>query len=190
MQRFLSGTLKRLAGPMAPILYLRTAQYVEPYTDYEEIGRLVVLRPKALQPWHSGVAEVYVASASQAPLPQHMALVPTAWTTAEGVRMLDGLPDAAAIREVLGGQRYDEYRVDLAGRLRALQAELEASERLAYPVRRRLQSGAQAEREAVRRDMEQHNISERDLCSAWHHIPVSRRVALNEWLAQASSLTG
>jgi hypothetical protein len=187
MERFLSGTLKRLAGPMAPILYLRTARYIEPYTDHEEIGRLAVLVPKALEPWHSGVAEVYVASAGQAPLPQHMAFVPTAWASADGMRILEGLADAAAIREALGGRLHDEYRMDLAARLRTLQAELEASERLARPVRQRLQSGAWAEREAARRDMEQHGISERDLCSAWHHIPRGRRAALDDWLARAAS---
>src|SRR6516165_1737012 len=61
MSLFLGGALKRLAGPMAPILYLRTSRYAEPYTDYENVGRLAVLRPKAIGPWFSGVPEVYVA---------------------------------------------------------------------------------------------------------------------------------
>ena len=39
---FLRGRLRRLAGPLSPLVYLRTADYTEPYTDYERTGRLVV----------------------------------------------------------------------------------------------------------------------------------------------------
>src|SRR6478609_6259423 len=60
---FLRGQLPRLAGPLSPLVYLRTAAYVEPYTDFETTGRLVVLRPLALQPWHAGTPHVYVARA-------------------------------------------------------------------------------------------------------------------------------
>jgi hypothetical protein len=182
MERFLSGTLTRLAGPMAPILYLRTARYVEPYTDHEEIGRVAVLRPKVLSPWHSGVAEVYVAGGQHAPVPQLMAFVPAAWTTPEGVRALQGAGDAAAVRELLGGRLHDEHLAELAARLRDLELALEASERLARPVRRQLQAGTPAEREALRCDMQRHGVSERDLCSAWHHVPKARRAQLDDWL--------
>jgi hypothetical protein len=34
MARFLAGRLERLAGPLAPILYSRTAAYREPYRDH------------------------------------------------------------------------------------------------------------------------------------------------------------
>src|SRR5262245_4268921 len=62
---FLRGRLRRLAGPLAPILYTRTADYREPYVDHGRVGRLVFLRPKALNPWDSGVPTVYVASLRQ-----------------------------------------------------------------------------------------------------------------------------
>src|SRR5215218_8489010 len=62
---FLGGRLPRLAGPLAPILYTRTADYREPYVDYGRVGRLVFLQPKALNPWFSGVATIYVASLRQ-----------------------------------------------------------------------------------------------------------------------------
>jgi hypothetical protein len=186
MSRFLSGSLSRLAGPMAPIVYLRTCRYIEPYTDYEDIGRLVVLRPNAISPWFSGVPDVYVAAAELAPMMDLMAFVPTAWTTPDGARALDRLPDPQAVREALGGRLHDERLSDLAARLRRLNASLEASERLARPVRRMLQSGTLAERQHVRDGMARHGISEHDLCSAWHHIPRPRREALDDWLhAQA-----
>lgn len=182
MSLFLDGSLTRLAGPMAPILYLRTSNYTEPYTDYEEIGRLVVLRPKAIGPWFSCVPEVYVAEAKLAPRMDCMAFVPTDWTTAAGARALEGLPDPQAVREALGGREHDERLGDLAASLRQLNAALETSERLARLARRMLQSGTLADRELVRADMDRHGIDERDLCSAWHHIPRPRRKALDAWL--------
>jgi hypothetical protein len=182
MLLFLSGRLKRLAGPMAPILYMRTAAYVEPYTDYEDVGRLAMLRPRSLAPWFSGVPEIYVAEAGLAPVADHMVYAPTEWSAAEGARALEGLPDAQAVREALGGRLHDERLADLAANLRRLTAEMEASERLARPVRRVLQTGTRAAREAVRDDMARSGVSERDLCSAWHHIPRDRRAALNDWL--------
>jgi hypothetical protein len=69
MARFLRGELRRLAGPLSPIIYLRTEEYVEPYTDYERIGRLLFLRPLALGPWHSGVPTIYVARATPSTAP-------------------------------------------------------------------------------------------------------------------------
>src|SRR3954469_6225574 len=60
---FLRGRLPRLAGPPSPIVYMRTAEYVEPYTDFEQTGRLALLRPLGLRPWHSGLPHVYVARA-------------------------------------------------------------------------------------------------------------------------------
>src|SRR5262245_32186813 len=67
MEQFLRGGLGRLAGPMTPITYLRTADYREPYTDHARIGRLVVLRPMELHPWHSGLPHIYIADAAQTP---------------------------------------------------------------------------------------------------------------------------
>jgi hypothetical protein len=182
MALFVAGGLRRLAGPMAPILYLRSADYTEPYTDYEDIGRLVVLRPRVITPWFSGVPEIYVADASLAPMVECMAYVPTEWATMAGATALSDLPDPKAIREALGGPIHDERLADLCARLVRLNSEREASERLARPVRRVLQSGTLADRETLRRDMAQHGVSERDLCSAWHHIPREHREALNDWL--------
>src|SRR6476660_2399653 len=62
MACFLAGRFARLAGPLAPILYSRTADFQEPYRDYEPVGRLVFLRPHELRPWFSGITNVYVAS--------------------------------------------------------------------------------------------------------------------------------
>jgi hypothetical protein len=182
MALYLSGRLTRLAGPMSPLLYLRSARYTEPYTDHEDIGRLVVLEPGRLVPWHSGVPEVYVAQADLQPPPGVMACVPQAWATPAGERRLAGLPDAAAVREVLGGREHDARLADLAGRIGALTQALAASEVLAAPLRAQLQSGSAAQRDSLRRQMRDAGIGERELCSAWHHLPREARARLAAWL--------
>jgi hypothetical protein len=182
MALYLSGRLSRLAGPLSPLLYLRSARYVEPYTDHEDIGRLVLLHPAGLGPWHSGVPEVYVAQADLTLAPALMACVPQQCATPQGQQALAGLPDAAAVREVLGGREHDQRLADLAARITALQQSLAASERLAAPVRALLQAGSSREREAVRREMREQDIGERDLCSAWHHLPRAARSRLDRWL--------
>ena len=63
MVRFLDADLQRLSGMLSPITYLRTANYVEPYTDHGRIGRVMVLAPRNIGVWHSGIDEVYIAPA-------------------------------------------------------------------------------------------------------------------------------
>lgn len=184
MARYLSRSLRRLAGPLSPLLYLRTARYVEPYEDHEEIGRLVVIRPRVLNPWHSGVPEVYVADVACGVQADCMAWVPQTWATAQEEHRLQGLPDAAAVREVLGGRLHDERLLDLAHQLEALNAALAESERWAAPVRAQLQSGSAAARQALRQEMNAQGIGEGELCAAWHHLPRQRRMQLMQWLRE------
>jgi hypothetical protein len=191
MQLYLSGELRRLAGPMAPILYLRTARYVEPYEDADEIGRLAILVPSRLTPWHAGSGDVFVTRAHLAPDPAHMVVVPTAWSFGAEAERLDGLPDADAVREVIGWQVHREMCEDLLARTTCLIAAQEASEQRARPVRRMLQTGTPGQRERIRASMREKGVSERDLCSAWHHVPAARRQALDSWLAnEGQHLTG
>jgi hypothetical protein len=191
MQRYLSGRLRRLAGPMAPILYLRTARYAEPYEDAEEIGRLAILQPQGLSPWHAGYDEVFVASAHLVPDPAHMVVVPTAWTFGVEAERLSGLPDADAVREVIGWQVHRDLCEALLACTTCLIAAQEASEQRARPVRQMLQTGTPRQRETIRSSMREHGVSERDLCSAWHHVPAARREVLDSWLAiEGQLLTG
>src|ERR1700756_1385904 len=76
MARFLRGGLRRLAGPFTPITYLRTADYREPYTDYARIGRLVLLRPQEVQPWHSGREHIFISAASLMPDTDSLGFIP------------------------------------------------------------------------------------------------------------------
>jgi hypothetical protein len=191
MQLYLSGRLRRLAGPMAPILYLRTSAYAEPYEDAEEIGRLAIIDPASLAPWHAGSGDVFVASANRTPDPARMVVVPTAWTFGDGAERLAGLPDADAVRELIGGQIHRELCESLLARTTSLIRAQEASERHAQPVRLALQTGNPGQRKRIRESMREHGISERDLCSAWHHVPAARRHVLDVWLAnERLHLTG
>jgi hypothetical protein len=182
MARFLAGKLIRLAGPLAPILYSRTAQYREPYRDYEPVGRLVFLCPRQLRPWFSGVAEVYVAplrldvnSVTVGYLPGHI-------EPCQAESLLEGVENLCDLRGALGGRQYDEAIVETAAGLDRLNREHVETEILAEPVRRRLQSRDRAEVEATRDWLCRYGLDESDLCSAWHHLPRERRARLRDAL--------
>jgi hypothetical protein len=83
---------------------MHTAAYAEPYTDYEETGRLAILEPRPIAPWHSGVPGVYVAEADAFPASTAIAWLPAEWATVQGTMVLDGLADAQSVWEVLGGR--------------------------------------------------------------------------------------
>ncbi len=170
-----SGVLPRLAGPLSPIGYMRTADYAEPYVDHGQIGRLVLLRPLTLAPWHSGIATIYIASASR---PVHwptIAFVPGALPLRDAAHELALVRDRRELREVYGGCVFDDVVADTLGRLDHLQHSLSESERLAGPLRGHLQKGDRTSRKHARKLLESTGLTEGDLCSAWHHISASRR---------------
>jgi hypothetical protein len=183
---FLRGRLPRLAGPLSPILYMRTAAYVEPYTDHEHIGRLVFLRPLLLQPWHSGVATIYVARATQTADAATVGFVPGNVPLARAAELARDLADTRDWREVLGGRQHDEAVAETLYRLDGLAAELARTEECAAPLRKRLQAPDPALREQARAEMERVGLDEADLCTAWHHLPRERRAWIAEALQRAS----
>jgi hypothetical protein len=183
MGRFLRGALPRLAGPLSPIIYLRTERWVEPYEDHGQIGRLLFLRPLALGPWRSGVEHIYVAHASRLAPWSTVAFVPPSVPLAEAASRCALMRDRRELREELGGALYDDIRRDTLGRLERLGAELAEAERHGEPLRRALQSGRREEARAL---MARHTISEDDLCAAWHHLPPVRRAWLRGALEEAA----
>jgi hypothetical protein len=184
LARFLRGTLPRLAGPLTPLTYLRTAAFREPYTDHESTGRVIVLRPLSLRPWHSGVPGVFVARAAPGIDDTLVGYVPGALDLTAVGRRAAAMRSTAELREELGGPIYDgQVRESLAS-LDRLGAELAASERAAAPLRRRLQSRDAGERRRAREGMAAAGITEDDLCAAYHHLPRERRAALHDALAR------
>jgi hypothetical protein len=183
MARFLRGGLRRLAGPLTPITYMRTEAYREPYTDYERIGRLLFLRPLLLQPWHAGVPSIYVARATRLFDPSTIAFVPGAIGLSEAARLAADLADVRQWRDVLGGRSYDDARAETLHRLDDLAVELAGTEQLAEPLRRALQSADSRVKELTRKALHRRGVTEEDLCAAWHHLPRERRGFLREALA-------
>jgi hypothetical protein len=174
--RFLAGDLRRLAGPLTPITYMRSHRYVEPYTDHGRIGRLVILDPRVLKIWHSGQPDVYVAEAHL--WSDAVGYVPGHWSLKDAADRLDGVRVIDEMREALGGAEHDDAIEDAQRRLYGLNATLAESERRAEPLRRRLQSKTPEIRAAAREEMEMKGITELDLCQAWHHLPAARRTHL------------
>ena len=182
LARLLRNELPRLAGPMTPLLYARSAAYVEPFTDYERTGRVVLLRSGALSCWHSGVPEVYVARATAPVDWGAVGVAPGDADFGALVRTIADLRTREELREELGGPRYDELLVSEHARLQVLLDELEETETVAEPIRRRLQCARSDDRKRARDALQAADLSEVDLCTAWHHLPRSRRTALREAL--------
>jgi hypothetical protein len=183
LARFLRGELRRLAGPSTPLLYMRTVDFREPYTDYEHTGRLVFLRPRALAPWHSGVPHVFVARATRSAEEAAVGYVPGGVDLARLAREATAMSDARELREALGGASYDDACADGLRQLDALNADLEATERVARPLRKRFRSLDRDERSRAREAMERAGLTETDLCAAWHHLPRARRDVVRAALA-------
>jgi hypothetical protein len=184
LARFLRGTLGRLAGPLSPITYLRTASFKEPYTDHEAIGRIILIRPLALRPWHSGVPHVFVARAAPGVDAGVVGFVPGGLDLADVARRAAAMRSTAELREELGGPAHDDLQAAELARLDRLGEELDATEAAAAPLRRRLQSRDAAERRRARDVMARAGLGEDDLCAAWHHISHARRAIVRDALAQ------
>jgi hypothetical protein len=184
---FLRGGLRRLAGPLSPLVYMRTEDYVEPYTDYERTGRLVLLRPLSLRPWHSGVPHVFVARARPGVDAESVGFVPGDVPLAEAAVRARDIANVRQWREALAGRAYDEAVGESLLALDRLAEELARNEETA-PLRAALQSGDRSVRERVREAMGRVGLTEADLCAAWHHLPRERRWHMAEALGGLGAL--
>jgi hypothetical protein len=178
MRLFLRGGMGRLAGPLSPITYARTADYAEPYRDHGRIGRLLLLRPMELRPWHSGVPTIYVARASRMASPETIVYVPADVPLTAAAELAATMCRAEEFREAFAGREYDDRAEDALCRINRLSVELERTERRAAPLRRALQSPDDSERESARDAMKRLGLSESDLCTAYHHLARERREVL------------
>jgi len=180
LHRFLSDGLVRLAGPQTPLLYMRTADFVEPFVDYARTGRLVFLRPRSVRPWHSGVSGVYVARADRMPPESTLAYVPG---DVDFHAIVDaGVASVAALREHLGGHEYDQRSQHDKAQLQHLNAAARRSEARAGPLRRALQSQHRDRRRLARRVMDEAGLDDQALCAAWHHLPETTRTRVDSAL--------
>jgi hypothetical protein len=190
LARFLRGRLPRLAGPLSPLVYLRTADYVEPYTDHERTGRLVILRPLLLHPWHAGVFRVFVARARLGIDRAIIGFIPGETPMGKAAGLVRDAASTEELREALGGRRHDEAVAESLVALDRLDKELARTEAQAVPLRRWLQSSERLQRERARTEMERVGLTESDLCSAWHHLSRERRGQIAEALARIEPRLG
>lgn len=184
---FLRGTLPRLAGPLSPIVYMRTADYAEPYTDFERTGRLVILRPLSLAPWHSGVPHIYVSRARPGVDGDTIGFVPGGVPLSEAARVVSGATDVRELREAFGGRVHDDAVEESLSQLDRLAVELARTEAVADPLRKRLHSANRDARERAKAVMARVGLTESDVCTAWHHLPRERRAWIEEALQGLNS---
>jgi hypothetical protein len=183
---FLRGTLPRLAGPLSPIVYMRTADYVEPYTDYEHTGRLVILRPLALAPWHSGQPHIYVSRARLGVDFGTIGFVPGTVPLSEAARLVGDATDTRELREAFGARVHDDAVTESLSQLTQLGEELARTEAVADPLRKLLHSANRENRERAQAEMARVGLMESDVCTAWHHIPRARRAWIEEALRRVA----
>ncbi len=186
MQRFLVGRLRRLCGPVSPITYLRTAEYCEPYVDYGKIGRILLLNPRIVGPWLSGVDCVYIASGKTLVDPSSMVFIPDEIGVVFAAARLSQAKRRDEVAEVIGPAFYRDAIRETYHQLQSLLESQRASEQWLAPLRQRYQSMKPGERERVATWMERHAVTERDLCSAWHHLPIERRGRLSALAQQVA----
>ncbi len=180
LARFMRGELTRLAGPLSPIVYLRTAAYREPYVDHAGTGRLVLLQPKRAGVWRAGEGPVHIASGRSTAqgLEDVLGVIPGDLPLAEAESLLSSVRNVATLAEALGGKHYHAQLAEELNALDKLNASCARAERYAQPLRKLFQSPRPQDRAKARERMERLDISETDLCSAWHHLPLRRRAHL------------
>jgi hypothetical protein len=183
---FLRGRLPRLAGPLSPIVYTRTAEYVEPYTDHERTGRLVILRPAALRPWHSGLPHIYVAIARPGVDAETVGFVPGDVPLSEAARRIGDAETVRELREAFGGRGYDDAVAESLHLLERFEDELASVEKRAEPLRKALRSANRRIRDRARSEMARVGLTESDVCTAWHHLPRDRRGWIEDVLGRVS----
>ena len=185
---FLRDKLRRLAGPLSPVTYVRTSAYREPYVDEENTARLVVLPSSSLPLWHSGQKDIYLLPADIAISNLQLALAPGDVPRSEIDHRLQDACSTMEAREALGGQIYDEYIHEHREHIHKLLKERSAQESFSSRLRRQFQSGCAEEQARIREWLLRHDLSENDLTAAFHHVPRKKRNILTA-LARATSKT-
>jgi hypothetical protein len=163
---------------------MRTADYVEPYTDYAKTGRLVILRPLSLGVWHSGQPHIYVSRARMGVDRGTIGFVPGDIALSEAAGLLGDAHDTRELRDALGGRIHDDAIAESLHQLEQLGEELARTEAFADPLRKLLHSANRADRERAQVAMARVGLTEGDVCTAWHHIPRDRRAWIEESLRQ------
>ena len=186
---FLEGALVDLQGPDSVCVYMRDATLPGFMECVAEFGALTILQPVSMGPWVSGQAGIWIAEKGRWPVKGSIAFSPaeaTADLTALDAKLVD-LPDAAALREALGGAAYDVAVDDSTRRLRQYLEDWEAVERNTIPLRAVLKGPSQAKRDELQRILSGEGLSEKDLLANWFHLTRARRDDIRVKIAAVSA---
>jgi hypothetical protein len=97
------------------------------------------------------------------------------------------VPDAAALREALGGAAYDKQVDDAKNKLRSYLEDWEAVERNSIPLRALLDGTSEPRREELKKILAGEGLTEKDLLANWFHLARSRRDHVRVKLASISA---
>ncbi len=187
LSAFLDGTLARLSGPDAPCLFLRDAT-LPPYgASAPQFGLLVLLQPLSLGPWLSGQEGIWVAERDRMPAAGTLAAVPGDEPLAALDTRLVDVPDAAGLRETLGGARYDERLAAMREALRAYLEDWRSVERASRPLRAVLDGTSTPRRRELLAAMDVEGVTEKDLRAPWFHLSPARRDAVRPLLSSLAA---
>ena len=178
LMRFLDGKLDRLAGPKAPCVFMRDATLPGFTGVVRELGVLVFLQPLAIGPWVSGQPGIYVAETGLMPPAPTLGFVPRAENLPEVDAQIANAPDASALREALGGARYDEQVTDVRGDLGQYLEIWRALETEAAPWRALVGGHREATRIAALEVLRSEGLTEQDLHAPLFSVPKARRAEL------------
>ena len=112
---------------------------------------------------------------------QSLGFIPGDIDLKDAEQALMDVENIVELREILGGTVYDELLRDNLERLGRLNESHSTTEKSgALAMREALKSQDNECREKARECMKELAITEGDLCTAWHHLPDSRRHTLCE----------
>ena len=171
---FLRSALSRLGGPLAPVVWMRSERWREPYTDHGRVGRIVLLQPLEARPWKAGVPHCYVAPIDAVVPEETLGFLPGGAPDPLLAGRIRDCVTVSEMREALGGRDYDTALDETRTRVRVLRDELARTEGKASSLRASLQRGDPRARD----EMAELGVDETDLCSAWNHLPDERRLHL------------
>jgi hypothetical protein len=151
---------------------------------------LTILQPVSMGPWVSGQSGIWVAENGRYPQPKDaIAFAPPddAKDLAALDRRLVDVPDAAALREALGGALYDKAVADAKNKLRQYLEDWEQVERNTIPLRAILDGKSEPRRDELRKILAGEGLSEKDLTANWFHLQRARRDEVRVKLAAISA---
>lgn len=186
---FHEGALVNLEGPGSSCIFMRDATLPGFTEVVGELGVLTILQPVSMGPWVSGQSGIWIAENGRWPAKGAIAFAPPEASSdlvALDAKLVD-VPDAAALREALGGALYDKQVDDAKNKLRQYLEDWEGVERNSIPLRALLDGPSEARREELKEILAGEGLTEKDLLANWFHLTRTRRDQVRVTIASLSA---